>query len=103
MAGPKHKHRRTLKDTRSPVVMPDRTSTAHSTVPKAQDRGGRMGGRPAGAWGMAANLRYVPNMMNKTTARTWPGRDRAEARKQSRITTASQDQIRSGQAIALEI
>ncbi len=52
---------------------------------------------------MAANLRYVPNMMNKTTARTWPGRDRAEARKQSRITTASQDQIRSGQAIALEI
>lgn len=60
--------------------------------------------------GIAANLRYVPNMMNKTAARTWPGRDRAEAGRGRKAVKSHdsqdktrQDQIRPGQVIALGI
>lgn len=52
--------------------------------------------------GIAANLRYVPNMMNKTAARTWPGRDRAEAGRGRKAVKShdSQDKTRSDQAWA---
>lgn len=44
--------------------------------------------------GMAANLRYVPNMMNKTAARTWPGRDEQRQESSQKSRQSRQDKTR---------